>query len=177
MLVSAMGVASPATATPIMVGFTTGDVDGLAFAQDTFSMHGMPGVLTLDTELETTHAVSTADLIVGNSGSFVGTQTVTFSYDLTLNGITHTLTQTGTWFISPEFDSFAMDASDTVLFKTPAGRWAVTLNAFSFPSVGVGSFAQPATADFAPVPEPASIFLLGGGAIGLVMRRRRRTVA
>jgi PEP-CTERM motif len=170
-------LASSAAATPVVVSFSTTGLGPLAFGGDTFSMTGASGTLGLDTVLPTSNTVNTALWNVGDSGSFTGTQNLTLSYFLTFDGVTHLLSQSATWSITPSIDTFtAVAGSAPVLFDTPSGDWFVALNAFSFSATSFGLRTQSVSARFTPtvVPEPTSLALLGIGVLGLLAKHRHR---
>ena len=171
-------LACSAAATPIVVSYSTTSLGPLVFGADTFSMTGASGTLGLDTVLPTSNIVNTALWNVGDSGFFSGTQNISLSYSLTLDGVAHLLSQSATWSISSSIDTFiAVAGSAPVLFDTPSGDWFVVLNPFSFSATTLGLRTQSVSATFTPtvVPEPTSLLLLGtGGALGLLAKRRHR---
>ena len=162
----------PAVADPITVGYSTTGSGPFTFEADNFSLTGQAGFLTLDTVSSTTTNINTAVFFTGDSGSFIGTQTLTLAYDLTLDGVTQSVTQMATWTITPPLDTFAtVAASSPVLFDTPAGKWNVTLGAYSFAAVSsdIGTTqVAPTPADFA-VPEPSAIALFTSSLLMLRM--------
>lgn len=165
--------ATCAAADPINVPYTTTGVN-LTFlfndgGGDTFNLTGLNGTLALDNSATTTNAINVGTYTtVYTNGT--GVQTFDLSYDLTLDGVTHTLTQPTTWTITLGDDTFVTGLSSApVLFDTPSGAWNVTLDAFSINNGAVaGTIPLEVSADFAPVPEPSSLLLLGTGAIGAV---------
>jgi hypothetical protein len=181
-LLFVLGFVSQAQASPTAVTYSTGGLTD-RFASDTFSLIGVPsGSITLDTVISTTVGINTAKFVVGDSGSFSGSEPVGLSYDLDLDGVTEILSQSATWTITPGGDSFVtVAASAPVLFVTSAGSWYVSLDAYSFGLKGIGSYTQPTMATFAPTPEPASMLLFGtgsllmGGMFRAGARRKRRS--
>jgi len=167
----------PAVADPVTVGYSTTGAGPFTFEADNFSLTGQTGFLTLDTVSSTTTNINTALFFTGNSGSFIGTQTFALTYDLTLDGVTQSVTQMATWTISPALDTFVTAAgSSPVLFDTPAGRWSVTLGAYSVVAVpsDIGTTQIASTsADFA-VPEPGAIALFTSSLLMLRMLPKKR---
>jgi len=166
-----------AEADPVTVGFSTTGAGPFNFQADTFSLIGQAGFIVLDTATSTTANINTAVFFTGDSGSFSGTQTLFLTYALTLDGITHDLTQMATWTVSPPLDTFiTVSASSPVLFDTPSGMWNVRLGAYSFSAVpsDIGSTQDmPTPADF-EVPEPNAMELLGSSLliVGALLKKR-----
>ena len=167
-----------AEADPVTVSFSTAGAGPFSFQADTFSLNGQVGLIALDTASSTTANINTAVFFTGNSGSFNGTETLVLTYALTLDGITHDLTQMATWWVTPPRDSFiTMSASSPVLFDTPSGTWNVRLGAYSLSAVtldiGVTQNVQ-TPADF-EVPEPDAMELLTPGLllVGLLLLKKR----
>ena len=124
------------------------------FQADTFLLTGQSGNVSLNTVGITTADINFASFTVGDSGSFNGSEPLTITFDLTLDGVTHTLTQQATWTITPSQDSFiTVTASGPVLFVTTDGTWNVTLDPYSIVATSLGTFTQATAADFASVPE------------------------
>jgi hypothetical protein len=171
-------LAIPADASPIAVSFGTGSTALQSFFGDVFSLTGGLGFLSLDTAASTSVTVNTALLDIANYTNDNGgyeTQPIGLSFDLTLDGVTHTLTQNATWSITPSFDSvLSAGASAPVEFDTTSGSWGVSLNSFSVGGGILGTFTAPVTADIQPVPEPASIVLFGTALVGGSMQRWRK---
>jgi hypothetical protein len=130
----------------------------------------------LDTTLLTTTIVNAGTYTtVGTPGADV--RYPILSYDLTLDGVTHTLSQAATWTITTGPDTFVTTASAPVQFVTPDGIWNVTLEAFSFSNQAtIGELPIQVSADFDPVPEPATFATVGCVTLaGLAVLRRRRS--
>ena len=146
-----------------------------AYQADAFSLTGQSGTVSLSSTSTTTADINTANFTVGDSGSFSGSQPLTISYGLTLDGVTHTLTQQATWTITPSQDTFVTVASSApVLFVTPSGNWNVALDGYSIPANAMTTFTASTPADFTPTPEPGTLLMLGSGVIGLAGVARRK---
>lgn len=169
LFVVVLGSATLASATPVPVFYSTPWVPPIAYQADHFLLTGQLGTLTLDTVSTTTAPINTALFVVGNSGLFDGSQSLTLSFALTLGNVTHLLSQSATWTITPDRDWFvALTAPSPVRFDTSLGSWDVTLNGYTFNPTGFGPFCQPVTATFAPVPETSTFTLFATGLIALV---------
>lgn len=174
--------APQANATPITVSFSSTGLAPLTFHADTFSLSGESGTLTLDSVSSVNQGVNKATFTVGFGPS--GTENLTLSYGLTVDGVTHTVSQSATWLITAPGDNFiTLAASAPVLFVTGAGSWEVTLDSYAFPitHLGTSTLSTPATftpTPFTSTPEPASIMLFGTGLIaigGLIRNGRKRS--
>src|SRR5260221_11709715 len=150
-------MAIPADAGPIAVSFGSGHIALQSFFGDTFSLSGAggSGLLTLDTTASTSATVNQAILDIANyTNDNYGYETrpLGLSFDLTLGGVTHTLTQSGTWSITPTFDSVVTwAASVPVTFDTSGGSWEVRLNSFAVGGGALGMFGAPVTTSIQPV--------------------------
>jgi hypothetical protein len=167
-----------ANATLTTVSFSSTGVGPLTFNADTFSLSGIlpGGTLALDDMSSVTRGVNNATFTVDYG--LAGTKDLTLSYDLTVAGVTHTVSQSAVWTITDPADNFVtVAASAPVLFVTGAGSWEVTLDAYAFPFITLpGSMTLSTPAIFTPVPEPASMMLFGTGliAMGGVIRNGRK---
>jgi len=168
-------LAVPAAAGTLDVSYSTSAAGPYNNAADSFSLGGQSGTLTLNDSGITTQTINSGYYTTGDSGPFTGAEPLTLSYSLTLDGVTHTLTQTATsWAITPSVDTLDVAASSPVLFVTPQGNWDVTLDAFSFSTAQLGTDTLAFQADFASTPEPDSLFLVGTSLVGIGLLFRRK---
>ena len=174
--------ASAADASPVTVAFSSTSTNLTPFYGDRFSESGLSGFLDLDTSLSKSVTVNVANLNIVDytydNGGFEA-QPVTLGFDLTLDGVTHSLSQTGTWSITPTFDSMlSFAALSSVVFNTAHGTWNVSLLGFSVGGGVLGAFSAPVQAQVTPTPtpEPATLLLLGTGALmgGGIKRWQKR---
>jgi hypothetical protein len=144
---------------------------------DVFDLAGMNKVLMLDSSLTSEFVINTGLYTAGLT--LPGVRTFNLSSDLTLGGITHTLTQPIiTTFAGGLFqNTIAVSPSVPVLFETPEGSWDVNLKGYLpvllFP---FGPTVFPVIADFTPVPEPATFGLLGALLVVLPIGLSRRSI-
>jgi len=157
----------------VTVGYATTTFGPQTFQGDSFALNGQSGTLSLSTVTTTTSDINGAVFLVGYSAVAYASEALTVSYDLTLDGVTHTLSQPATWSVTPSIDTFTAAAGSPVLFVTPSGTWLVALDAYSIPATNIGTFTQSTAADFVPVPEPSSLLLLGLPSIAVAWRRYR----
>jgi hypothetical protein len=171
-------VAGTAEAGPVTLAFSSTGTGPSAFYGDRFSESGMSGFLNLDTSLSKTVTINGALLNIADytydNGGFEA-KPVTLGFDLTLDGVTHSLSQTGTWSITPSFDSMLSFTSlSPVLFNTPDGSWNVSLLGFSVGGGTLGMFTTSVQAQATPTPEPTTLLLIGTGLIGGGIQRWRK---
>jgi PEP-CTERM motif-containing protein len=165
-------------ASPVTLGFHTSSTSLGTFFGDQFSESGLSGLLNLDTSVSKVVTVSTANFNIVDytydNGGFES-KPITLSFDMTLDGVTHSLTQTGTWSITPTWDSMlSFNSVAPVLFNTPDGSWNVSLLGFSVGGGVLGSFSAPIQAQATPTPEPGTLMLLCAGLAGGGIRRWRK---
>src|ERR1700687_3739532 len=125
--------AIPAAASNVTLSYSATAAGPFNFQADTFSLGGQSGSVILDTAVPIVGNINNATFTVGDSGNFDGSEQLTISYDLTLAGVTETVSQLATWTITPGLDTlFTVSASAPVLFSTPSGSWDVILEGYSF---------------------------------------------
>jgi hypothetical protein len=172
-----------AMAANVSVPFTTSSSVQVSLFADTFQMNGNTGTLTLTDNNTTTNTINSGIFHVGDSGGNVGTLPFVLTYDLTLDGVTHSLSQNAILSVGANFDELTASAgSGPVEFDIPVGSWDVTLDAFDSGQISAFPTDNPidGQADFVPVPapvnsapEPSSFMLLCSGFFGLAALKFR----
>jgi uncharacterized protein YaiE (UPF0345 family) len=160
---------------------------------DQLQMQGDSGMVTVNSGTTKTNLVNIAAYTVGDSFAcaqeldscpFTGTLPIVVTYNLTFDGVTHSLSQNGLMSISLAFDEVTTSTGAPVQFDTVDGSWNVNLDAFDSGQITAagGPFLINANADFSPIPstvpptptpEPSSFLLLGAGFSGLAALKFR----
>ena len=101
-----------------MISFESGSTGLQSFFGDSFSLSevGTSGLLTLDPATTTAATLNQATLDISdytNENGGYESRLLDLSFDLTLDGVTHTLTQNATWSITPTYDSVLSVAAST----------------------------------------------------------------
>ena len=173
--------ATYATADPINIPYmTTGTTLNFVFPYgggDTLTLTGTSGSLALSDA-----GTSTANILTGTYTTVptfgTGVQSLNMTYDLTLDGVTHTLIQPANWTITWGPDTFVAGSGAPVDFDTPMGLWSVTPDAFTIDNGAVaGTIRFAVQADFVDppsLPEPGTLFGTLCLFAGLLLMRRRQ---
>ena len=169
-----------AMAAPIAVPFATSDLStDFTFSDaggDTLQLIGQSGMLALDNSTATDSIFTGTYVTV--STPHTGLRMFDLMYDLTLGGVTHTISQPATWTITTGPDSFVAAAGAPVTFETAMGTWSVMADPFTIDNgAKVGTVNFTVSADIIPVtssvPEPATLGMMGTALAGLMLIRRK----
>jgi hypothetical protein len=165
----------------IIVSVSLSGEPALNFAADTLTLNpGSIPSLTLPFNVPVTANTQTLSFFIGDSDGTNQLFPFTLTENVTINGVTHTITQPGQLLITPAADTLTLFPGPTTAFDlggsgeaffTPLGAGPVTSSAIG-QTLTVqlqGTFLA-----VAAVPEPSSITLLGLGAAALASWRRWR---
>ena len=155
----------------------------ISFVADVLTLNGgsIPS-LTLPFGVPVTTNTQTVSFLEGDSGATDQLFPFTFTENVTIGGVTHTITQSGELLISPPGDTFTLFPGTTTAFNLGA------LGTVLFTPLSAGPIFQPFTGNGIPetiqlqgtfvaappptVPEPSSLALLSLGGLALAGWRR-----
>jgi len=160
----------------IIVSVNLSGAPSQSFVADTLTLNpGSIPSLNLPYGVPVTTNTQTLSFFVGDSGPTSHVFPFTFTQNVTINGVTHSITQSGTLDIEPAADTltlfpgpttaFDLGALGTVFF-TPQGTGPIVNG-----NIGTTTTVQ-LQGTFLATPEPASIALLGLGCVVLAGRCR-----
>lgn len=148
---------------------------------DIFVYTSLPGAIA-DASTTTSADVGLLSFVVGvNCITCAQTPTYTTPIDFTVNGITKQIDLTYSWSSTGPVDTLSFLTPSALSFDLGGGSMLnVAFDKLASLSGGVGIFSEKLTASFTvtPVPEPSTYAMMfaGLGAIGLFVRRQRRTL-